>query len=262
MSLMRAIRDFPVPKKSVAIWWLGQNGFLFKTPEGTVVSVDMYLTDSCADLLTGNGYNLSRQIPVLIQPEELDVDVYTCTHNHQDHTDPETIRRLRNKETAHFIGPHPSCGVYHSEGIETGRITPAWPSCELEFNDLQIRGTFALPTDDTDLNHMGFLLRFGSGPKVYMTGDTDYSELLCEAGKHSPDLMITCINGGFNNLSHWEAADLAGKIKPKAAIPCHYDMFPDNSIDPKQFRAAMKLRAPDVQYWELEHGKPFLFSTA
>jgi hypothetical protein len=39
-------------------------------------------------------------------------------------------------------------------------------------------------------------------------------------------------------------------------------MFPDNSIDPKQFQAAMKLRAPEVHYRELEHGKPFLFSTA
>jgi L-ascorbate 6-phosphate lactonase len=259
---MRAIRECPVPRGSVAIWWLGQNGFLFKSYEGTVASVDMYLTDSCAGLLSDKGYNLNRQVPVLIEPEDLDVDVYACTHNHQDHTDPETIRRLRNRDTAHFVGPHPTCDVYRSEKIVSGRIVPAWPSCELEFGDLQIRGTFALPTDDTDLNHMGFLLRFGNGPKIYMTGDTDYSDLLCEAGKHSPDLMITCINGGFNNLSHWEAADLAGKIKPKAAIPCHYDMFPDNSIDPKQFQAAMKLRAPEVHYRELEHGKPFLFSTA
>ncbi len=260
MSLMSAIRAFPVPKKAVAIWWFGQNGFIFKTPEGTVASVDMYLTDSCADLLAGSGFSLSRQIPVFIAPEELDVDVYTCTHNHQDHTDPLTIRGLRNKDTSHFVGPHPTCQVYAAEGIESGRIVHAWPSCELEFGDLQIRGAFALPTDDSDLNHMGFLLRIGNGPRIYVTGDTDYTELLCEMAKHSPDLMITCINGGFNNLSHWEAAELAGKIKPKAAIPCHYDMFADNSADPKQFRSALKLRAPDVQYWELEHAKPFLFA--
>jgi L-ascorbate 6-phosphate lactonase len=262
MSLMSEIRGFPVPRKSVAIWWLGQNGFIFKTPEGTVAGVDMYLTDSCADLMRDQGFDLSRKVPVLIAPEELDVDIYACTHNHQDHTDPATIRGLRNKDTGRFVGPHPTCGVYRQEGIEEGRIVPAWPGCELEFGDLHIRGAFALPTDDTDLNHMGYILKFGNGPKIYMTGDTDYSELLFEAGKHSPDLMITCINGGFNNLSHWEAADLAAKIKPKAAIPCHYDMFPDNSIDPKQFRATLKLRAPDVPYHEMEHGQPFVFSLA
>ena len=72
--------------------------------------------------------------------------------------------------------------------------------------------------------------------------------------------MITCINAGFNNLSHWEAAEVAGKIKPRAAIPCHYDMFPDNSVDPKQFSASLKLRAPDVRYQEMQYATPLVFS--
>jgi L-ascorbate 6-phosphate lactonase len=48
------------------------------------------------------------------------------------------------------------------------------------------------------------------------------------------------------------------KIKPRMAIPCHYDMFPDNSVDPLQFRAALSLQAPDVAYQQLEYGKPFV----
>jgi L-ascorbate metabolism protein UlaG (beta-lactamase superfamily) len=71
------------------------------------------------------GVDLSRRVPILIPPEELNVDVYACTHNHLDHTDPVTIGGLRNKDTAQFIGPHPSCEVYRAQGIETGRIVPA-----------------------------------------------------------------------------------------------------------------------------------------
>ena len=260
MSLMQEIRGYPVPKHAVALWWFGQNGYIFKTPEGTLTSVDLYLTDSCACL--NPGFNLSRRVPILISPEELDVDIFACTHNHQDLTDPETIRNLRNKDTMQFVGPHPTCEVYKKEGIESARIVPAWPQCDLEFRDVRIHGTFALPTDQTDLNHMGFVLQFGSGPKVYITGDTDDTPLLHEAARHSPDLMITCINGGFNNLSHWEAADLAGHIKPRVAIPCHYDMFPDNAADPQQFRAAMHIKAPDVAFHELKHGKVFVFSSS
>ena len=63
---------------------------------------------------------------------------------------------------------------------------------------------------------MGFVFQFGKGPRIYMTGDTDYSDLLSAAARHRPDLMITCINGGFNNLSHWEAAQLAAQISPRA----------------------------------------------
>lgn len=257
MSLMQEIRKFPVDKNSVAMWWFGQSGYVFKTSEGTLTSVDMYLTDSCNGLV--EGMDFSRKVPVLIPPEELDVDIYTCTHNHQDHTDPFTVRGLRNKDTTHFVGPHPSCEIYRSENVESGRIVPTWPQHELEFNDVKITGTFALPTDDSDLNHMGYVFQFGNGPRIYVTGDTDFSELLFSAEKQKPDIVITVINGGFNNLSHWEAADVCGKIKPKVAIPCHYDMFPDNSIDPKQFRATLNLRAPHVAYHELQHGKPFVF---
>ena len=93
-----------------------------------------------------------------------------------------------------------------------------------------------------------------------MTGDTDYSELLASVAGDSPDVLITCINGNFNNLSHWEAAGLAKLVRPKVAVPCHYDMFADNAIDPKQFRASLKLRAPDTAYLELPHAEPHLFS--
>jgi L-ascorbate 6-phosphate lactonase len=107
---------------------------------------------------------------------------------------------------------------------------------------------------------MGFVLAFHNGPRVYITGDTDYSDLLASAAKHKPDVVITCINGGFNNLSHWEAAQLVGKIQPKAAIPCHYDMFADNGVDPGQFRASLTLRAPEVRYTQMTHGEPLLLS--
>lgn len=256
---MQQIRDYRVPANAVAMWWLGQNGYIFKSPGGALVSTDLYLTNSCAAAFAGSGINLERRVPVPIEPEELNVDVFTCTHNHQDHTDPETIERLRHKDAGHFVGPYPTCEVYRRKGVESGRIVPSWPDCRIEIRDVTIHGTFALPTDDTDLNHMGFVFQFGKGPRVYVTGDTDYHELLASAAKHSPDVMITCINGGFNNLSHHEAARLAADVRPRVAIPCHYDMFPDNGADPAQFRASLAVRAPDVRYQELEHGKVFVF---
>jgi len=72
MSLMRSIREFPVSKGTVALWWLGQSGYIFKSPEGTLVSVDMYLTNSCDGI--NPAVDLSRKVPVLIAPEELDVE--------------------------------------------------------------------------------------------------------------------------------------------------------------------------------------------
>jgi L-ascorbate 6-phosphate lactonase len=258
MGLMQEIRAFPVARGSVALWWLGQNGFIFKSPAGTLLGIDLYLSNYVASQAPP-GMNLNRRVPVLIEPEELDIDFFAATHNHLDHTDPETIARLRNKDTSHFIGPHPSCEVYKSKGIESGRILPMWADNEIEIGDITLRGTFALPTDDTDFNHLGYIVTFGKGPRIYMTGDTDNSPLLHSARKYQPHLLITCMNGGFNNLSHDEAAQLAAAIRPRAAVPCHYDMFPDNSADPHQFESALKLRAPDVEYLQPEHGRVVVF---
>jgi L-ascorbate 6-phosphate lactonase len=254
MSLMDEIRHYPVARGTAALWWLGQNGFLFKTSEGTVVATDLYLSNSCA-ALAPPGMDLSRQVPVLIPPEEIDVDIYVCTHSHTDHADPETIARLRHKDTMRFVGPHQACDVFRQCGVESGRIETMWPDHVIEAADVTIRATFAMPTDDTDLNHVGYIFSPGRGPRIYMTGDTAACELLGAAWRHEPQFMITCINGGFRNLSHDQAALLAAEIRPRVAIPCHYDMFPDNSIDPRLFRAMLKLRAPDVGYAAPRHGE-------
>jgi L-ascorbate 6-phosphate lactonase len=260
MRLMQEIKQFQVPKGEVGVWWLGQNGFVFKTPEGTLLSIDLYLTNSVPELLPDLPVDLERLLPIFVAPEELETDIYACTHSHFDHADPKTIKSLRNKETIQFVGPSLTCRAYRSYGVEDDRIVGIAPQEEISLRDVKIEGTFALPTDDSDLNHVGFLLTFFDRFKVYVTGDTDHSELLASVSKHSPQVLITCINGNYNNLSHWEAAELAKWVNPKIAIPCHYDMFRDNAMDPLQFRASMKMRAPKVEYFQLPHAEARLLS--
>lgn len=43
--------------------------------------------------------------------------ILTCTHNHRDHTDPETIRGLGNKDAIAFVGPMASCRVFREEKV-------------------------------------------------------------------------------------------------------------------------------------------------
>jgi predicted amidohydrolase/L-ascorbate metabolism protein UlaG (beta-lactamase superfamily) len=252
----RQIKELSLPRGSIGLWWFGQNRFISKSPESSLASVDLYLTDSCASL--PYPVNLSRQIPILLSPAKVEVDMFACTRNHQDHSDPETIRNLTQNDT--MVGPHPSCSVFEQAGVESGRISPICPESVLEPKDLRLTGKLALPTDSTDLNHMGFVLQFGNGPRIYITGDTDHHELRYSVTKHQPGLVSTCINGGFNNLSACEAAQLVSVVKPKAAIPCHYDGFPDNCTSPSQFRAALQLQAPSTTCHELAHGSPFVFS--
>jgi hypothetical protein len=36
-------------------------------------------------------------------------------------------------------------------------------------------------------------------------------------------------------------------------------MFPDNAADPRQFRAALVIRAPGVRYQQLEHARVWVY---
>ncbi|HLJ89974.1 MAG TPA: MBL fold metallo-hydrolase [Candidatus Angelobacter sp.] len=258
---MEAIRQFKVDRGSAALWWLGQMGFLVKTHEGTLISVDAYLSNSCAKIGESLGLNFNRKVPIFIPPDSLDVDYYLCTHSHYDHADPETIEQVPKDRVNLFVGPGLVCETFSRCGVEGTKIRQIYPGGKIQIADVAVHGTFAMPTDDSDLNHMGFVLAIQNGPRIYISGDTDYTNLLGHVAKLEPDVMITCMNGGFNNLSHWEAAEVASMLKPKVAIPCHYDMFPENSTDPEQFRAGLRYKAPQVRYKRLDYVKPFVFKS-
>ena len=84
------------------MWWFGQNGYIFKSPEGTLAGVDLYLTNSCEGLAPG--MDLSRRVPVLVEPEDIDIDVFACTHNHQDQQ--QGVHHQRTRQTFAFESVH------------------------------------------------------------------------------------------------------------------------------------------------------------
>jgi len=103
MSVMERINSHMVSSHSISLWWLGQMGFILKSPQGKVMAIDPYLTNSCME--GGRRYydvDCDRRFPTPVEPEDLAVDVLALTHSHQDHCDPETILRHR---TSGFRGP-------------------------------------------------------------------------------------------------------------------------------------------------------------
>ena len=113
-TYMRSIREFRVPPDAFAVWFLGQNGFLLKDAAGPLIGIDLYLSNSCATSSQQSLFRLDRQLPIFIEPEDLDIDVFITTHSHADHADPETIRRVSKKGVARFLGPFDSMRVFRS----------------------------------------------------------------------------------------------------------------------------------------------------
>jgi len=260
-AYMRSIREYAVPADAIAVWFLGQNGFLLKDVSGLLVGIDLYLTDSCAARFAHLPFRVNRQLPIFIEPEHLDIDVFITTHSHDDHADPETIRRLDKSKKMSFLGPFDSIRVYRECGVPESCRSLLHPGETVRIGaTTTVQATFALPTDATDLNHTGMLLEFANGIRFYNSGDTAYAERLMALLPADVDVCAICINGGFHNLSATQAGAIVKAIRPRIVIPCHYDMMVCNTGSPEMFRAALAIAGSDAHFVQLNYYEPWLYS--
>ena len=259
-AYMESIRAFEVPIDGLAIWFFGQNGFILKASKGPLIGIDLYLTNNCAALFAHLPFRLDRQLPIFVEPEDLDIDVFFTTHSHDDHADTETIRRFTCRKQTQFVGPWESIEKYKRCGIPESDCRILHPNQTIQLDGpTELIGTFALPTDNTDLNHTGVLIRFANGITFYNTGDTGYCELLESLLPRGIDVCAICINGGFHNLDSMQAAHIVKAIDPVVAIPCHYDMMINNIGHPDLLQVALGLVGSKARVQVLDYYRPWVF---
>ena len=68
MSLGERIKEHQVPAGHLALWWLGQAGYIFKSPAGRTLTIDPYLTNSCQQTGARAGFNMKRLVPPPLEP--------------------------------------------------------------------------------------------------------------------------------------------------------------------------------------------------
>ena len=258
-EFMRNIAETETPRGKTAMWTLGQNGYVLKTDDGVLVGIDPYLSDYSASGRSGVRNEKSRILPVFIEPEDFKVDIMLITHSHHDHADPFTLERYRHKDSTLFLAPWQAAGVIAASGVAQERILLMHPLQERIVKGVTVTGSFAEPTGTDDLNHMGFVLRFSNGTTYYNSGDTAVSPLLAQVKEYDIGWMTICINGGYHNLSHYEAAEITALIQPKIAIPAHFDMMPHNVQPPYMFKKSLSLLAPEIEYRELAYYQAAFF---
>src|SRR5688572_23268156 len=87
-DLIAQIEQLVVPPKQLALWSLGQSGFVIKG-SSTIAYIDPYLSDS------GAAIGAQRRFPIPIDPTTIQhADVVFATHEHLDHADGPTLGPL------------------------------------------------------------------------------------------------------------------------------------------------------------------------
>src|SRR5262245_33970719 len=96
-SLVQTIAATQVAPGGVIAWWLGGTGFVFKTPAGTQIYIDPYLSNVVSQI-----FGVHRGFPAPIAVEEARPDLVISTHFHEDHLDPGSIPIIANNSNALF----------------------------------------------------------------------------------------------------------------------------------------------------------------
>ena len=251
-----------VPSGNVAVAWICQAGFVLKSPGGTIIAIDPYLSNSCKALGDEAGFNMDRLVPAPLKPAELAAfDALLFSHSHQDHVDPETIQPyVAAGGDVPVIAPHEAAELLKKLGVKAERITMTWANQLHRVGDFSIRTAFAIPLDGGDLTHVGYIIEVAGGPRLYFTCDTDYNDVLPLAvGPYQPDVLLTVINPAFRNLTPRDAAKLAKELNPKWVVPCHHDLFPDNSLSDRLLQTNLTIVGIKDTYCPLKQGELHLF---
>ena len=232
------------------LWWLGQSGFLLYANCKTIV-FDPYLSDSLTRKYAHTDKPHIRLTERVLAPELLaGVDYITCSHNHTDHLDSETLLPLlkTNPEAKLLIPRANLTFVLERLGSIESRLVPidAGESVlvdGVEFHGIPSAHNLVERDNEGRCRFLGYVARLGRF-SVYHSGDTLlHHTLVSTLRPFAVDVACLPINGNrpergvAGNLNGLEAAQLARQIGARLAVPHHFDMFAFNTEAPDQFEA-------------------------
>ena len=227
------------------ITYLGQAGLLFEIGDMKIM-FDPYLSDSVEKIQPQN----RRRVPVDQRFLQMLPDVLVCTHNHLDHTDPDTLKHYLNQTQKEItvLAPEAAWQTVRKFGgihnyVRFNRHT------EWTLGNVRLRAVLA---EHSDPHPIGVLLE-AERKTYYVTGDTLYNSDLFEDVPIGVDAVFLPVNGKGNNMNMADARRFCERIRPKVAVPIHCGLFDD--VDPTIWDYPNKVIAEYYQEIKLEELK-------
>ena len=206
------------------ITWLGQAGLLIQT-QGVKVMIDPYLSDSVEKINPKN----YRRVAVEQRFLEMMPNILICTHNHLDHTDPETLKHYLDRDGGiTVLAPEAAWQEVRKFGHDHNYVRfnrhSQWTQGHIRFT--------AVKAEHSDVHPIGVIIE-AEDKVLYITGDTLYNtDIFADLPAHI-DVVFLPVNGVGNNMNMTDAKQFCQQIKAKKAVPMHCGLF--DNIDMADF---------------------------
>jgi L-ascorbate metabolism protein UlaG (beta-lactamase superfamily) len=211
----------PLDGAAAGVTFIGHSTFLIQTPSGHILTDPIYSTRA-------GPYNLlgpRRVRPPAVAFEDLPpIDLVLLTHNHYDHCDLRTLRRLARRFDPLVITPPGNARLVRSTGIRRVVELDWWDTTSA--GDMQVTATPARhfsarsPFDRDRALWSGFTVQVG-GRRLYFAGDTAYAPFFGDIGTRlGPfDLALLPI-GAYEPRWFMQAVHM----NPAEAVQAHLDL--------------------------------------
>lgn len=207
------------------------------------------------------------------------IDAVLISHNHYDHLDIETVKRLQQQHDPQFIVPLGVEKLLHSQGITKTVHLDWWNNHEIS-NSISLtavpaqhfsgRGLF----DRNQTLWCGYVLHASRG-NIYFAGDTGYGEFMKEIGaRFGPMLTSLLPIGAYKprwfmksiHMSPEEAVKAHRELQSKQSFGMHAGTFPmadDGMEEPIKDLAFSreKYGVPEQEFHVLTEGKCYEIQT-
>jgi len=239
--LLRRVED--ADPDTVAVWYLGCNGFVLKAGDGTTAFIDPYLG-------TGDPPRTVRMIPVPFDPEDVsEADAVFGSHEHVDHVHGPSQAPVLANTGADFYTTDAGHDVVAEEdwtgewGVDDSQLH------EVEEGDTVEAGAFTVhvePANDPDAVHpVSYVFEHRSGT-FFHGGDARPGEFEAVGEAYDIDLGVLAF-GTVGNVYDPEAGEpvrtrwyndenriveAANTLRLDRLLPSHWDMWKGLTTEP------------------------------
>ncbi|MBO7214247.1 MAG: MBL fold metallo-hydrolase [Clostridia bacterium] len=212
------------------ITWLGQGGFLFDI-NGFKIIIDPYLSDSVKKIEPQN----YRRVPVKEDFLTIKPSVIVLTHNHLDHTDPETLENYLPQGDITVLASFNAWKTVREKfpNVKNNYVSFNAGS-EWTENGVLFKAVYA---EHSDNYAIGVIISY-AGKNYYVAGDTLYNEKVFASITDKIDYCFIPVNGKGNNMNFTEGKRFAKRLNA-VVIPMHCGLF--DNIDLKSFESDNKI---------------------